>query len=331
MNYALGNDRYAILNNLILVKKVKTMTTFDSARQSAIALCENASLIPENESNLWNPKDLIAHLQPFFTLSESDCEELLQISATEWNIPFTHPSFANEKNQSSESLSEHFQKCESYERLEFLGDAVMGLMIARELYELYPEKNEGALSKQKASLVSAKSFAVLFDFLGLQAFARLGSGEQERVKLKTGASENMKADIFEACMGFLFLKLGEAKLGTMLKNMWRVFALKHGDFFQTEWNFSRDYKSLLQITMQKKGWGLPFYQLKAKNRVFNEELKVMQDVFEVQLDLENAMNNQNNLQHKLSATALSTSKKVAEKMVAQKMYQLINEIDGEQK
>lgn len=91
------------------------------------------------------------------------------------------------------------------ERLEFLGDAVLGLVFSDLLIERYPEHNEGRLSKFRAALVSTISFAAKARDLQLDRQLTLGKGEE-----KTGGREkpSILAAIFEAVMGAIFLEVG---------------------------------------------------------------------------------------------------------------------------
>ncbi|HEY2595646.1 MAG TPA: ribonuclease III domain-containing protein, partial [Chloroflexota bacterium] len=88
------------------------------------------------------------------------------------------------------------------ERLEFLGDAVINLVIAQTLYRAYPQADEGDLSRLRARLVSATPLAEIALALGLGAALQLGAGE-----LKTGGfrRESILADGLEALCGAIFL------------------------------------------------------------------------------------------------------------------------------
>jgi ribonuclease III len=91
------------------------------------------------------------------------------------------------------------------ERLEFLGDAVLGLVLSDLLTERYPEFDEGQLSKSRAALVSTASFASKARELGLNQSLNLGKGEE-----KTGGREktSILAAVYEAVMGAIFKERG---------------------------------------------------------------------------------------------------------------------------
>jgi len=91
------------------------------------------------------------------------------------------------------------------ERLEFLGDAVLGLVLSELLIARYPEYDEGRLSKCRASLVNTGSFAAKTRELGLDVHVTLGKGEE-----KTGGREKVSilAAMYEAVMGAIFIEGG---------------------------------------------------------------------------------------------------------------------------
>ncbi len=93
----------------------------------------------------------------------------------------------------------------SNERLEFLGDAVLGLEVARWLYATYPDEKEGTLAKRKAAIVSDSAIALTARRLGFGELVQLGVGERSH-----GGSErtSILADAFEAFIAVLFLEHG---------------------------------------------------------------------------------------------------------------------------
>lgn len=97
------------------------------------------------------------------------------------------------------------QQIVSNERLEFLGDAVLGLAVARWLYAAYPDEPEGALAKRKAAVVSDSAIAQSARRLGFGDLVQLGVGESAH-----GGSErtSILADAFEAFVAVLFLEYG---------------------------------------------------------------------------------------------------------------------------
>lgn len=107
-------------------------------------------------------------------------------------LAVTHPSF----------LPEHPDAGASNQRLEFLGDAVLQLVLTEELFRLFPDDREGPLSRRRASLAKGLSLVILARELGLDASLRLGSSE-ESTGGRTRAST--LEDAFEAIVGALYL------------------------------------------------------------------------------------------------------------------------------
>lgn len=110
-------------------------------------------------------------------------------------LALTHPSLAHDAN----AALPHNQ------RLEFLGDAVLGLVLSRQLYEKFPEANEGLLTKARAKLVNSVSLAAHGRALNLGAQLILSRGEEN-----TGGRERPSAltDAFEALLGAIYLDAG---------------------------------------------------------------------------------------------------------------------------
>lgn len=143
------------------------------------------------------------------------------------------------------------------ERLEFLGDAVLNLAVARRLYELFPAADEGDLSRLRARLVSAPPLAEIAAQLELGDALRLGGGE-----LKSGGfrRESILADAFEAVLGALFLDGG---LPAAEEFVTRLFTDRIAQL--PEPSELKDAKTRLQELLQGRGLPLPEYSLTAEN------------------------------------------------------------------
>ena len=155
----------------------------------------------------------------------------------------THRSFAHEHELS-----------QTYERLEFLGDAVLGLITADHLFDRYPHEAEGKLSQLKSYIVSEPALAEHAAALGLGELLRLGVGEE-----RSGGRQkhSLLADALEAVLGAVFLDGGlEAArkvLGPLLEDALNS-RLELAD---------RDAKTTLQEVAQARGWELPEYRVVA--------------------------------------------------------------------
>ncbi len=140
------------------------------------------------------------------------------------------------------------------ERLEFLGDSVLNLLLSERLYREFPTASEGDLSRLRARLVSEEPLAQVAQGMQLGELLHLGSGE-----LKTGGfrRQSILADAFEALCGALFLDGGldavRAKIGPMFET--RIASLP-------EPSTLKDAKTRLQEHLQASGRPLPVYTVK---------------------------------------------------------------------
>lgn len=119
---------------------------------------------------------------------------------------FTHRSYLNENR--GKGLVNN-------ERLEFLGDAVLELIISSHLYRVYPEKSEGELTGIRAALVRTESLAEETRKLGIGQYLRMSKGEAD-----SGGQdkEYLLANLYEATLGAIYLEAGYAKCLTFVKN-----------------------------------------------------------------------------------------------------------------
>ena len=158
------------------------------------------------------------------------------------SLAFTHTSYARERSWES--------SC-SNQRLEFLGDAVLDMILAEHLYTNYPDLLEGELTKMKASAVRAQSLARLARRLDLGDGLLLGRGE-----LETGGAEkaSLLADCLEALIGAVYLSCGVETVRTFVLE---VFAEFLGDVHGVAASF--DHKTALQELMQRNTKVTPRY------------------------------------------------------------------------
>lgn len=141
-----------------------------------------------------------------------------------YKIAFTHTSYSNEHNG-----------CDSYERLEFLGDAVLELIISDYLYN---EKHleEGTMTKMRASYVCEEACCTYAKELGFDKYILLGSGE-------ASASVTIMADVFESFIGATYLDQGFEFINKLVLSIITGYINKGIDFLH-------DYKSELQELVQ---------------------------------------------------------------------------------
>lgn len=137
-----------------------------------------------------------------------------------------------------------------YERLEFLGDRVLGLIIADMLFKNYSLANEGELSLRLNSLVNGKFLAEISDELKLHEFIRTGSDLKE---LTSTRMKNVRADVLEAVIGSIFLDGGLKSATEFIDRFW-------GTRLYDDATARRDSKTELQEWSHAKQLGTPKYK-----------------------------------------------------------------------
>jgi ribonuclease-3 len=146
------------------------------------------------------------------------------------------------------------------ESLEFLGDSILGFVVADMLFREFPQHNEGQKSKLKASLVSASALARLGGRINLGGYLILGRGEE-----KTGGRRKLAliADSYEALIAAIYLDGGLDPARAFVE---RQFAELIAEARRTgaEAAFTEDYKSALQEWLQSRDRGLPAYRMAAE-------------------------------------------------------------------
>ena len=141
------------------------------------------------------------------------------------------------------------------ERLEFLGDALLGMIIAEMLFEAHPKASEGELSRLRAQLVNGQALAEVARELNIGDELKLGPGE-----LKTGGfrRDSILADAFEAMVAAVYLDSGFDACRAAVQGLFgeRIAVLRRS---------SKDAKTRLQEWLQAKGLPLPQYELTASH------------------------------------------------------------------
>lgn len=210
-------------------------------------------------------------------------DELLELA-------LTHRSYVHEKKLPLE---------QSNERLEFLGDAVLGICIAEMLIHTFPEEPEGVLSKRRAALVNQKTLAKLAESIELGAALKLGKGEE-----KTGGRKkrSLLCDAFEAVIGAIYMDQGITVTRKYLEN---IFAELLPDSKKVE--TSQDYKTRLQEFFQSE------FRKSPKYSVVKESGPDHSKTFEVQIEFEG----------KVVATGKGSSKREAEQDAAHSAFDIL--------
>ena len=156
----------------------------------------------------------------------------------------THSSFANENRKSGVICNE---------RLEFLGDSILGMTVADYLYRIKPEMPEGQMTRLRAELVCEQSLVTIANELGLGAYLRLGHGEEQG----GGRSRpSILADAVEAVLAAVYLDGGQKQAAAIIKRYVLNQLESSGE------TVSSDYKTALQELVQKKSGQTLIYRLK---------------------------------------------------------------------
>jgi len=140
---------------------------------------------------------------------------------------------------------------DSYERLEFLGDRVLGVVIARALYERYPDEPEGNLSKRYNGLVDRETCAENGREIGIPALVRLGKQARED---GASQSENVVGDVVEALIGALYLDGGMDVAERCILKLWQAD-------LTTQRRAPQHPKSTLQELAASKAVRAPAYEV----------------------------------------------------------------------
>lgn len=153
------------------------------------------------------------------------------------------------------ALTHRSANADNNERLEFLGDSVLGFVIAERLYQKFTEADEGVLSRLRATLVNQTSLANIARKLHLGDYLILGSGE-----LKSGGyrRDSILSDAMEALIGALLLDQGMEACRLWILDL---FAEQIDGLSLRDWK--KDPKTRLQESMQARGLQLPLYTLRS--------------------------------------------------------------------
>lgn len=229
---------------------------------------------------------LIKHLSHILAVEIKD--------ETLYRRAFMHKSYVNEQRH---------QLIESNERLEFLGDAVLEVIVSDYLYNYYPNEPEGNLSRMRAQLVREPSLALLARRNNFQDYIQLGKGESS-----SGGNnrDSILSDCFEAFLGATYLDKGIQAVTDFLN---KEMLFDHQELLK---QINQDYKTMFQELAQVNGSVLIEYRLLDKNGPDHNQ------VFEMGLFVDN----------KLMSRGIGNNKKQAEIQAAKIAYQ---HITGESK
>ncbi|MDD2853757.1 MAG: ribonuclease III [Desulfuromonadaceae bacterium] len=198
------------------------------------------------------------------TINREKIEELLGYTFRDRGLPvqaLTHPSYLHESGGDGGD----------YQRLEFLGDAVLGLLLGELLYLRHADWHEGSLSQLRSRLAGQDLLADRARLLGIGAFILLGRGEEQSAGRE---KDSILADVLEALIGALYLDGGLQAARTLVVRLFDEAAAA-----PEELALGRDAKSELQEYLSFHGYSPPEYRLAEESgppheRLFNFHLYV---------------------------------------------------------
>ena len=223
---------------------------------------------------------------------------------------FIHPALLEEAlTHKSHLQGKQGEALKDNERLEFLGDAVLGLIISEYLAKTYPDLTEGDLSQTRAQLVRQSSLAQAARRLELGSLFRLGRGE-ERTHGREKSS--LLANTLEAVIAAVYLDggLGPARAFVLKALEDKLRALDQSNL-QASW---QDYKSQLQEWCQQKCFTIPEYRLVSESGPDHEK------VFDVEVSIQGV----------IRGRGIGYNKKSAEQEAAKYAYSRVSHDDSEE-
>ncbi len=233
-----------------------------------------------------------------FVDQKKSLEEKLGIVISNMDLfleAFTHRSYANECKELPQNHNE---------RLEFLGDSVLGLYSSKKLMEVYPDVTEGELTAKRAQIVRASSCALYVRKLGVETLLLVGKGEEVTSER---ALESMHADLFEALLAAIYLDQGwESAVKYLNQHIYPLMEELVDD------ETSQNWKAMLQELCQRQMRVTPTYRLLSESGPEHDKCFTM-GVF---------VNDQ------VLADGKGKTKKEAEKAASKHAYAQLDNVDG---
>ncbi len=185
-----------------------------------------------------------------------------------YGIDINNTTLLNEALTHSSYSNEH-KGINNYERLEFLGDAVLELIISEYLYNNYNLK-EGEMTKVRASFVCEKALDKYSSDIGLHKYIKVGIGQMNNI------NEAIVADVFESVLAVIYLEKG---FNTAKEYIYKIVV----PYIESNYDFLSDYKTKLQELVQTDKKSLTYEVVKetgeAHNKTFYVEVKINDIVY----------------------------------------------------
>lgn len=159
-----------------------------------------------------------------------------------------------------------YNASQSYERLEFIGDSVLNLIVAKDLFDKYPDSDEGFMTKLRTRIVSGTCLSRIAHKMGIHNHIRMN---EKAMRQRWNENKRILEDTFEALIGAIYLDLGMYHAKT--------FVLRQLDTHVDEDDVMNDtnYKDMLMRYTQTKGIPLPSYQLYEEDGPNHNKIFVM--------------------------------------------------------
>lgn len=221
---------------------------------------------------------------------------------TRWNSHFPYSLYDLKQALTHSSFTHEWGEAySSNEKVEFIGDGVLNLVVAEILYQNYPDFKEGQLSKLRGALVNEDELAIIAKMLKLSDSLFLGKGEIKKAEL----SKSTLADAVEAIIGVIYLQFGFSAAKEFLNEVFALYEKTYGQKFISDKRLlDFDPKSILQEKLQKESERTPDYRA----------LEISQGHFRVELWIGDD----------LCLVKSGTNKKVIEKELAKEYLQKMN-------
>lgn len=240
-----------------MIYKSNIQNIYNISKMNKIANIHNKTKELDVEEMPYNNKNILLTEDDLRALFNSNGLHKVNFNNIDlYRNAFVHKSYCTMKNADFDAgNSKCPQDClplqeMSYERLEFLGDAILGMIVAAYLYERFPDQNEGFLSKIRTKIVNGKMLGHLSDKIGFPKFAILS----KQVEDANGRNNyKIMEDIFEAFIGAIYMDMQTLEndyAGYITAKQWIIYIIENYIDF-TELILSRtNYKDILVSYMQ---------------------------------------------------------------------------------
>jgi len=204
----------------------------------------------------------------------SERKQELRLFEKNTGLRFRNYSLLNQACSHRSYSNEHPQNRENNERLEFLGDAVLGLVVSTYLFKVLPDRAEGDLAKIKSIVVSEESLSLIAKELEIDKLLLMGKGEENS---GGRAKKALLADGLEAIIGACYL---DSDFETAQQFVLRILVPEINKVLEDK--HKKDYKTLLQELVQKELRTYPRYNIVSKTGPDHDRTYVMEVVVQNQ-------------------------------------------------